>query len=59
MHGYTLGLLHGEGHEVIYANHNVYVNEGSPKEVTEIQTFYENQYLEVNKAITYIRFKIK
>ncbi len=59
MHGYTLGLLHGEGHEVLYANHNVYVNEGSPKEVTEIQTFYENQYLAVNKAITFIRFKIK
>jgi tRNA (guanine-N7-)-methyltransferase len=31
MHGYTLGLLHGEGHEVLYANHNVYVNEGSPR----------------------------
>lgn len=59
MHGYTLGLLHGEGHEVIYANHNVYVNEGAPKEVTSIQTFYEKQYLEINKAITYIRFKIK
>ena len=42
MHGYTLGLLHGEGHEVIYANHDVYVNEGSPEEVTSIQTFYEN-----------------
>ena len=59
MHGYTLGLLHGEGHEVLYANHNVYKNEGSPKEVTEIQTFYENQYLEINKAITNIRFKIR
>ena len=59
MHGYTLGLLHGEGHEVLYANHNVYKNEGSPAEVTEIQTFYEKQYLEINKAITYIRFKIK
>ena len=59
MHGYTLGLLHGEGHEVLYANHNVYVNEGSPSEVIEIQTFYEKQYLEINKAITYIRFKIK
>lgn len=59
MHGYTLGLLHGEGHEVIYANHNIYKNEGSPAEVTGIQTFYENQYLEVNKAITYIQFKIK
>ncbi len=59
MHGYTLGLLHGEGHEVLYANHNVYKNEGSPKEVTDFQTFYEKQYLEINKAITYIRFKIK
>ncbi len=59
MHGYTLGLLHGEGHEVLYANHNVYKQEGSPEEVTGIQTFYESQYLEQNKAITYIRFKIK
>ena len=59
MHGYTLGLLHGEGHEVLYANHNVYKNEGAPNEVTSIQTFYEKQYLEINKAITYIRFKIK
>jgi tRNA (guanine-N7-)-methyltransferase len=59
MHGYTLGLLHGEGHEVLYANHNIYKQEGSPDEVTSIQTFYESQYLEKNKAITYIRFKIK
>lgn len=58
MHGYTLGLLHGLGYEVMYANHNVYKLEGSPEEVTEIQTFYENQYLEKDKAITYIRFKI-
>ena len=33
MHGYTLGLLHGLGCEIIYANHDVYKNEGSPKEV--------------------------
>lgn len=59
MHGYTLGLLHGEGHEVLYANHDVYKQEGSPEEVTSIQTYYESQYLEHNKAITYIRFKIK
>jgi tRNA (guanine-N7-)-methyltransferase len=59
MHGYTLGLLHGEGHEVIYANHNVYKNEGSPAIVTAIQTFYEKQYLAKDKAITYIQFKIK
>ncbi|MEO9571801.1 MAG: tRNA (guanosine(46)-N7)-methyltransferase TrmB [Polaribacter sp.] len=59
MHGYTLGLLHGEGHEVLYANHTVYKNEGAPKEVTETQTFYEKQYLEVNKSITYIKFRLK
>ena len=58
MHGYTLGLLHGQGHEVQYANHDVYRQEGSPEEVTAIQTFYEQTYLEQNKAITYIRFKI-
>jgi tRNA (guanine-N7-)-methyltransferase len=59
MHGYTLGLLHGEGHEVLYSNHDVYKQEGSPAEVTGIQTYYESQYLAQNKPITYIRFKIK
>lgn len=59
MHGYTLGLLHGEGHEILQANHDVYKNEYSPKEVTGIQTFYEKQYLEKGKPITYIQFKIK
>lgn len=59
MHGYTLGLLHGAGHEVLYANHTVYKNEGAPKEVIETQTFYEKQYLEVDKPITYIKFRLK
>ena len=58
MHGYTLGLLHGLGCEVEYANHDVYRQEGSPKEATEIQTYYEETYLAKDKSITYIRFKI-
>ena len=58
MHGYTLGLLQGQGHEIIYAHHDVYKNAYSPKEVTGIQTFYEKQYLEQGKPITYINFKI-
>lgn len=58
MHGYTLGLLHGLGKEVLYANHDIYKNEGAPEEVTGIQTFYESQYLEKGKPITYIQFKI-
>ena len=59
MHGYTLGLLHGAGHKVLYANHNIYNSDGVPEEVTEIKTFYEQFYLEQNKPITYIRFQIK
>ena len=59
MHGYTLGLLHGEGHEVLYAHHDVYDNPHSPEVVTNTQTFYERQFLEQGKAITYIKFKIK
>lgn len=59
MHGYTLGLLHGLDEEILYAHHDVYGNPHSPKEVTEIQTFYESQYLEEGKKITYIRFKLK
>lgn len=58
MHGYTLGLLEGLGHEILYAHHNIYINHEAPKEVVGIQTFYEKQYLEKGKPITYIKFKI-
>ena len=58
MHGYTLGLLHGLGYEIEYAHHDIYSNDYSPKEVTGIQTFYEKQYLEKSKPITYIRFRL-
>jgi len=58
MHGYTLGLLHGEGHEILHSNHDVYKNEYSPEEVVGIQTFYEKQYLEEGKPITYIKFRV-
>ncbi|MCK5781114.1 MAG: tRNA (guanosine(46)-N7)-methyltransferase TrmB [Flavobacteriales bacterium] len=59
MHGYTLGLLHGQGHEVVYSNHRIYQSEGAPDFVTKIQTFYEKQYLEKGKPITYIHFRLK
>ncbi|HLW32523.1 MAG TPA: tRNA (guanosine(46)-N7)-methyltransferase TrmB [Aequorivita sp.] len=57
MHGYTLGLLHGLGEIVEYANHDVYGSHTTPLAVTSIQTFYEKQYLEEDKKITYIRFR--
>lgn len=57
MHGYTLGLLHGLNEEIEYAHHDVYGTTNAPSEVTQIQTFYESQYLEQGKKITYTRFK--
>ncbi|WP_435261111.1 tRNA (guanosine(46)-N7)-methyltransferase TrmB [Tenacibaculum sp. nBUS_03] len=59
MHGYTLGLLHGEGHEILHANHDVYKDYYSPEEVTGTQTFYEKQYLEKGKPITFVKFRVK
>lgn len=58
MHGYTLGILHGSGAEILYAHHDIYSNHQAPEELVNIQTFYEQQYLEKNKKITYIKFKI-
>lgn len=59
LHGYLLGLLHEGDHEVLYANHDIYNSSSPPEEATSIQTFYEKQYLDVDKAITYIKFKTK
>jgi tRNA (guanine-N7-)-methyltransferase len=56
MHGYTLGILHGSGIRVAYANHDIYRNSGAPGEALEIQTFYEKQFLQQGKAITYLCF---
>ncbi len=58
LHGYTLGLLQGLDKEIVYSNNDVYRQSGSPAVVTEVQTFYESQYLEMGKPITYLSFKI-
>ncbi len=59
LHGYLLGILHEGNHEVLYAHHDIYNSSSPPKEATSIQTFYEKQYLEQYKAITYVKFKTK
>ena len=58
LHGYTLGLLEGKGWEVDYAHHDVYGNPHAPKHVTAIQTHYEKLFLEQNKLITYLSFRL-
>ena len=39
-------------------NHDIYKRSGSPKEATEIKTHYENLFLNNDKPITFIKFKI-
>ena len=57
LHGYLLGLLHEGGHEVLYAHHDIYNSSSPPAVSTEIQTFYEKQYLDEGKPITYVCFR--
>ena len=59
LHGYTLGLLLEGNHEILYAHHDIYNNPNVPEEAILIKTFYENQFLEQKKAITYIKFRTK
>ena len=56
-HGYSIGLIQGMDHEIIYSNHDIYNRSGSPLEATSIQTFYENMFLDENKPITYLKFR--
>ncbi|MBW7870429.1 MAG: tRNA (guanosine(46)-N7)-methyltransferase TrmB [Flavobacteriia bacterium] len=60
LHGYTHGILQLLGHPVLISSHDVYHpdNRELPEEITSVQTFYEKRFLEENKKITYIRFKL-
>lgn len=58
MHGYTLGILHASGIPVAYANHDIYHNNGAPEDALQIQTFYEQGFLEQDKPITYLTFSL-
>nr|WP_042247255.1 tRNA (guanosine(46)-N7)-methyltransferase TrmB [Nonlabens ulvanivorans] len=59
MHGYTLGLLQGLGEDIVFAHHDIYTHTEAPEEVVSTQTFYEKQYLEQGKAITYLKFRLR
>lgn len=62
LHGYTLGLLQGQGHEIISAHHDIY---GAPEYepntplLRDIQTHYEQLFSAKGKTITYIKFRLK
>ncbi len=57
LHGYTLGLLQEGSHDILYAHHDIYKNLHAPEEAILTQTFYEKQFLDQDKAITYIKFR--
>jgi len=59
LHGYTIGLLQGLGHDILYAHHDIYINTYAPEEVVNIQTYYEKQFLAQGKAITYLKFRLR
>lgn len=59
LHGYTLGIIRSNHFlDLIYSNHDIYNQTGSPKYVTEIKTFYELKFLKYNKPITFLNFKV-
>ena len=62
LHGYTLGLLLGQGHEIISAHHDIYgapeYEPGTPL-LREIKTYYEGLFSAKGKTITYLKFRIK
>ena len=55
--GYTLGIVSQIG-KIEYAHHNIYNNSDAPEVATAVQTFYENQFLKENKAITYMKLTL-
>ncbi len=62
LHGYTLGILQGMGHEIITAHHDIY---GAPEyepgteHLREIRTYYEELFSAKGKTITYLKFRLK
>ncbi|NPA42986.1 MAG: tRNA (guanosine(46)-N7)-methyltransferase TrmB [Chlorobi bacterium] len=59
LYGYTLGILEASGHDILYAHHDIYNNRHAPPLATEIQTFYEQKWLDEGKKITYLRFRLR
>ena len=55
LHGYTLGIIHGEGHILEDAEHDLY---NTKLQRTYGRTHYEQIYLHEGMPITYCRFKL-
>lgn len=62
LHGYTLGILQGSGHEILTAHHDIYgapEYEPNTEHLREIKTYYEELFSSKGKTITYIKFRFR
>ena len=58
LYEYTLEVISGGKHNLLLHSDDLY-KEGNPHlEVMDIQTFYEQMWLEMDKKIKYIRFQL-
>ena len=57
LHGFTLGVISGEGHILEDATHDLY-NAVLQRDHMEIKTHYEKIFLKKGLPITYLRFKL-
>ena len=55
---YTKALAIANNFEIFFASENVYNDNKLPEEVINIQTFYENQFLEKESNINYLEFNL-
>lgn len=57
LHGYTLGILEGYGHEVLDSSYNIDAQKPDD-ELLKIRTNYEGIFREKGMTITYIKFQL-
>lgn len=59
LHGFTLGVIELEGHEVLDSTHNVYTSRTDNDLLMNIKTYYEELFHSKGFPITYIKFRPK
>lgn len=57
LHGYTLGIIQGESHILEDAEHDIYGAQ-LKRPHTDIKTYYESQFLQQGRPITYLCFRL-
>jgi tRNA (guanine-N7-)-methyltransferase len=58
LYEYTLEVIKENSYKLLYNTGDLY-NSGNTEDVVEIQTFYENKFLELGVPICYLRFQAK